>query len=447
MNAGSDTDLCGKESRMRCLVKLVLAAMLALAGFGCERSMPVSLTHDSVLAKAGLKTYWRLKLELLEDERVEKLMLLDETLYCLTNTNHLLAVDAARGVRKWSRKVAEPGVRVYRPCHGSGVAMRKDLPGLVDILTPPAPESLSTFDLVLINTPNYALALDRATGELRRKIDFRTPPDEFTANTGGSCDGTYFYVGAVGGRCYAFRLSDGVIAWILRTGDVLTAAPRTHSPGGEPRVFVAGEDGELYVAKAGTDLSLVWPPVGIRQWPAMAGPVTADFHVDDRACFVPCVNRRVYAFSLAGGEALWRFTCGGALADPIQVSENSVFQYARGDKLYVLNPASGKVRWTMNSGRRVLAAMSKGDVPLAYLVDDARSLLVVDEILGKVRASIPLTGVELFADNTKAPALYLASRDGKLYCLRQIGSGHLSAETLKTGKPKPKPKPAKSAST
>jgi len=73
-------------------------------------------------------------------------------------------------------------------------------------------------------------------------------------------------------------------------------------------------------------------------------------------------------------------------------------------------------------------------VPMAYLVDNARNLLVVDEILGKIQVTIPLTGVNLFADNTSATALYLGNTAGRLVCLRQIGAEHLTPDTLKKAK-------------
>jgi len=425
---------------MRGSMKLALAAA-CLAAAGCQRQpVPVSLTHASVLAKAGLESYWQMRLELREDEKVQGLFLRDENLYCLTSLNDLIAIDAARGVRKWTRSIAEPGVTVYAPCHGNGVAMREKPPGMEEILLRPAPELLKSFDLVVINTPDCALAFERDSGKLLRKIDFHRRPDEFSANTPGACDGEYYYVGATNGRCYAYRLNEGLIAWILRTNDVMTAAPRWRRVGETNRVFFASEDAELYVAKAGDRLSTVWPPVGSRDWPAMAGPVVADFHVDDRACFIPCVQRRVYAFSLSGGEPIWRFTCQGPLVDAIQVSENSVFQYAQGDRLYAISPANGTMRWSMPNGRRVLACMPERNVPMAYVLDAAGSLLVVDEILGKVRASIPLTGCDRFADNTSAPALYLGAADGRLYCLRQLGAGRLTADILKGIQPK-KPEP------
>jgi outer membrane protein assembly factor BamB len=423
------------------LLKLVLGASLSLAAVGCGDGggVPVSLTHSSVLAKAGLESYWQLPLQLPAGERIDRLYLLEENLYCLTNTNYLIAIDAAKGVRKWARKIAEPRVKVFPPCHGNNVAMKKELPGIRQIAIPLAPEVMDSYNLVMINTPDYMLAFERDTGELLRNIDFDRRPEDFCANTGGGCDNRVFYVGSTRGICYAIRLNEGVMDWYMPTGRLLSASPRCHSPGDYPRVFVAGEDKELYIARSGEELTRLWPPEGTRPWPAMAGPVVAEFHVDDRACFIPCETSRVYAFPLSGGEALWRYTCNGPLLDPIQVSENTVFQYARGDKLYAINPANGELRWALPEGRRVLASMTKDDLPLTYLVDAARNLVVADEILGTVRARIPLTGCSLFADNTTAPAIYLGSRNGQLYCLRQLGAGHLTAESLMKGNPKMAP--------
>jgi len=422
---------------MRGLVKLTLAAAL-MPVIGCGTAKPIrSLTHASVLAKAGLSSYWEAQLQLLEDEQIDRMWLREENLYCLTSENALIAVDAARGVRKWAVQVAPTGVKVFPPSHGTNVSMKEQIPDVREVVTLAAPETMGQFDVVFINTPNYALALDRATGQQRRKIDFTRQPDQFVASTGGSCDGTFYYVGGLDGACRAYRVNEDVIAWRMATEDVLSSSPQCRKMGEDWRVFVVGEDGNYYVASAGDLLSRIWPPDESRSWPAMAGPARMEFHVDDRACFVACAKRRVYAFPLGGGAPIWRFTCDGALSDPLQVSENTVFQYARGDKLYAVNPTNGQLRWAMPRGTRVLAAMVEDDAPTAYIVDNADNLLVVDEILGTVRASMPLTGCGVFADNTSAPAIYVGSRTGDLYCLRQIGAAHLTADILKGIKPKP----------
>ena len=194
--------------------KFVLAATLCLIAAGCGSQAPVmssGLTHDSVLAKAGLHNYWQLDLQLPPGERVVKLILVEENLYCLTTSNYLLAVDAASGVRKWSCKVAADGVKIFPPCHGTAVPVDPNYVNVDKVRFPPAPETLLARDLVFVNTPDYVLALDRMTGQEVRKIPFGAhAPSSFVANTGGSCDGTFFYVGTTNGEVQAIRVNEGV---------------------------------------------------------------------------------------------------------------------------------------------------------------------------------------------------------------------------------------------
>jgi outer membrane protein assembly factor BamB len=425
----------------------MLAAAWCLTAAGCDGQMWSSsaLTHDSVLAKADLANYWQLDLQLPPGEKIVKLILIEENLYCLTGSNWLLAVDAASGVRKWSHQVAEKGVTVFAPCHGTKVPIDPNLPGVVKVRVLPAPASLPARDLVLINTPDYVMALDRMTGEEVRNIRFdKYLPFSFVANTGGGCDGTFFYVGTTNGDVKSIRINEGVVAWSYQAGSIMSASPQCLAiTGGSPRVYVATGDGDFAVLKSSPLVSTLWPLTGAKRWHDMAGAVVAGLHVDDRAAFIPCLNQRVYALSLAGGEPLWWFTTKGQLHDDVQVSENSVFQYSRGDMLYALDPSNGKSRWSMRQGRRVLAAMPDKGVPMAYLVDNTRNLLVVDEILGKIQVTIPLTGVNLFADNTSATAIYLGNSAGRLVCLRQIGAEHLTPDMLKKVKAKATTTPAK----
>lgn len=420
----------------------MLAAACCLAAAGCDPQMQMrtqaqrpggALTHDDVLAKAGLENYWQLDLELPRGEKVRKLVLLEENLYCLTHTNWLIAVDASKGLRKWSYKVADAGVKVYPPCHAANVAIDPNHVGVQKVKNLKALDLLPKRNLVMINTPDYMVALDRSTGELHRQIRFDTPgPTQFTANTGGSCDGRYYYVGTLAGEVKSIRVNESVVAWGYLAGSIVSAAPKVHAPpGAEPRVYVGSGDGDFAVLKSGFLSSTLWPLPGARPWPEMLGGVVANLHVDNRAAFVPCLNQRLYAFGLAGGEPLWWFTAKGQLWDDVQASENSIFQYARKDAFYAIDPATGKSRWSMKEPRRVLAVMPVDGAPTAYLIDGARNLLVVDEILGKVQVTIPMTGVDLFVDNTTAPAIFVGDQGGRLVCLRQIGAERMMAETLK----------------
>jgi outer membrane protein assembly factor BamB len=411
----------------------VLAATVAAALVGCAdvSQRGTTFVGNEVLGKVGLERYWELPLGLSPGQTLVRLTLVEENLYCLTNDNVMIAVDAAKGVRKWTRTIAPASQQVFPPCHSAAARMAKDLPGIEAILRRPPEETLPAQNVVIVNTTHKALVLSRDSGEVLREISFDLKSQDFVANTGGACDGTYFYVGSNDGRVVAYHLNTLTVAWVLYTPQILWAAPRVQQSSDIVRVYVAGADGHLYVLRAGDALAQVWPPESRQGWPTMSSEVVAPIVVDNRAAFVPSVQRRVFAFPLRGGEPLWKFSTQGDLLDPIQVSEQCVYQYARGDKLYALDPASGRARWSLSEGRRVLAAMPTAQGPSTFVLDHRGNLLLVDEVLGKVRAAVPLTRCSLYADNTAASGVWVGDRDGRLYCLRQVGAEHMTAASLK----------------
>jgi len=421
----------------RCVIlTTVLSALWLLCNTGCTDegyfagagggggvgSVGSHVPVPAQLGKLQLQYYWQARLPLEGAEHVARLYRLDENVYCLTDKNRLFAVDAATSLLKWQHKVADPAQTVLPPAHANGARLPLRVGGVKELLSTHAKEQAlkeaSALDIVAINTLSEVQVLDRQTGRQIRKIPF-----EFSANTGGSTDGECFYVGTTDGWYYAIRLFDAIPLWWGKTGDIIMAPPMVH--GGY--LFVASTDGGLQALAVAERGRRLWQS-GDRLTLAMHGPVTAAFHVDDRGCFIPCEDHRVYAYHTASGRPLWEpFTCQGPLRDPIQVGTNTIFQYATGDKLYAINLANGKLRWSLPEGRKVLAVMDN-DV---YLLDKSGRLLVVDEILGKVKGVLPLAGLELCAGSATAPAVYAATRDGRVVCIRQKSAGHLTVDVLK----------------
>jgi len=397
------------------LIKLfaVSLAFMVILLTGCN-GKPTTVVQGEVLAKAGLQYYWRLDLNLGKGESLVRLARLDENLYCLTNRHRLMALDATRGLLKWSKSIADPSSTVFLPSHADGIKISANPLSVTEVLSPERAVSLPPFDGVFINTLSYMLLLDRETGEQRRQIPF-----DFAANTSGVSDSTYFYVGSTRGWYYAIRLNEAVQEWILAAEDMITA-PIQHF---RDRIYVADNSGNLYATKVAVRGTKVWEK-------HLNGPVTAEFHVDERGCFVACDDHRVYAFDLARGQSLWEhpFICQGPLRDPIQVSENTIYQLARRDKFYAINLATGKQRWALPEGRKVLG-VSEGDV---FCLSSSGDLLVVDEILGTVKTSLPMTGWEFFVANAVEPTIYAASKSGKLACIRKLEAGMLTPEDLRT---------------
>ena len=401
---------------MRSFARLMLVAALCGIIPSCGPSNGGQfhgMVHREVLAKADLDYYWAAGLPLGDDEVIEKLYLLDENIYCLSNENRLYAVDAARGRLKWFHSIGKAADTVFRPCHTDKLAISEEPATVHEMMGWRAPERVQVFDAVLVNTASELLVFDRMTGRLYRTIPFK----DFVASCGGATDGSSFYVGSTSGRYHSMRLNEAVKTWSLSAGKLIIA-PVGYYNG---LVFVAGGDKSLYTARTGR--------VGKEGWRRrMDGLLSAAFSVDDRGCFVPCEDNRLYAIDPVTGGDLWESTyiCEGPLRQDVQVAARTVFQYASGDGLHAIDLVNGTKRWHMPEGRRLLTVMDRA----AYVLDDRGRLLVVDEILGEVKRTLALTGFDLLVDNVRAPAIYGAAKDGRLFCLRPRGSGRLTQEAL-----------------
>lgn len=411
-------------------VWMTLVAVMA----GCAPQIPPpdELAQCQALAGAHLGVYWQVDLALEGDETMARLDLLGNDLYCLTSHNRLMALDAARGLWRWTLAAAGPGQRVFAPIHVDGIAVpthlaggAPDKPGL-EVTAKAEP-----FHAVILNTLSSVLVVDRATGKLAMKL-----PLDFAASTGGAaakdpCGRFLYYLASVDGRCHAVDLSRALSLWSTDFGGAIRATPVTY--GG--LLFVADENGVLHAGSG--------DPSGPRglwdsnqtESEAMHGAVLADMHVDERGCFVPCEDNRLYAFDRTTGKALWPpLVCQGPLRQPPQVGENTIFQYALRDRLYAVDVATGVQRWTMPAGRLVVGIV-RDEGSHVYVLDATGDLRVVEEISGQERSSAPITGYAVYLPNVTAPAIYAASRTGRVVCIRPLAAGSLTAEMLRSGRP------------
>ncbi len=395
---------------------VICAALMLLAG--CNAS-PVDewsgIIAPAVLAEGSLHYYWRCRIGLEDDEAVRQIWRLDENLYALTSANRFIVLDAAKGTYKWSYPAGDRAQKVFAPCHADDVIVPKTT-GIAELVRPDQKNRMKPFNAVIINTVSYALLINRDTGDLVRKLDFK-----FVANTPGSSDGTYFYVASVKGWYFAVRLSEGLCQWAMATADMITARPMVFGD----RLYVASQDGEFYAINPGRARDR-------HAWTQLTdAALSADFSVDARGCFVPSQDNRLYAYDNFTGTELWRFVTEGPLRDPVQVGLQTIFQYARRDRFYAIDLASGRKRWDLADGRTVLALAKIDKTPYAMILTDDRQLLLVHEILGEVEKSFPMTGLDLFVANAVKPVVYAATTDGKFVCITPESVKHLTPEMLK----------------
>lgn len=425
--AGSGTEK--QEITMRSSTKwIVVLTCLALAGCtpsrgfstgGAGRSAPpqadaVRGMDPAELQAAGLQSYWQGTVELPPGERIIRIRRLDEKLYCLTNLNTLVAVSAQVGVTKWRHNIARPGQTVFDPIHVDDVSIPDDMVGIAGIVDSDTIPTTVPFDAVIVNTLSSVVVLDRSDGR-----EVRGPHDihfDFAANTGGASDGASFFVGGINGRFYGVELMTGVELWQESTARLLTASVQYFAA----HVYVGGEDHVFRVIKISGRRQFAWSQT-------LEGPITADFYVGNNQCFVPCEDRRLYAFIALNGEQLWpAFITSGELRTPVQVAEETIFQYAHADSLYAINRITGQERWNMPEGRTVLAVMEGR----AYVLDENKVMHVVDEMTGEVIATVDMSSLDLLLANATTPAIYAATTDGQVFCFRPMSAGHLTPQML-----------------
>ena len=396
---------------------------LALLG-GCRPSpgsaVPLAggIVAPEVLAKASLKYYWQYQVPLQAGETVERMWRLDENVYGLTNRNRLVAVDAASGTYKWDYSVAEAGKKVFQPCHADGVRLA-GYGGIKLVLDPPDPDKLKSVDGVVVHTPSYFLLLNRTTGELLRKFQFK-----FACNSPGTSDGIYLYVGSARGWYYPVRLVDGLTPWTGGTDDMISARPVSY----KRMLYVASRDKRLYAVRP-------YQQKDRRAWVRETdGPLTTHLHVDNRGCFAGSEDFNLYAYDAEDGTLLWTFRTQGPLRQPVQVGVRSLFQWAERDRFYALDLARGEKRWELPDGRFVMGVIE----PYVYVLSADRKLRIVHESTGREEMALPMTGLHLFARNAVQPVLYAATRTGRFVCIRPASAGHLTADMLKGAPAKPK---------
>lgn len=394
-----------------------ILAMLA----GCQQaSICVPLVSPDVLAKADLAYYWQQHYHPDAGESVQKLWRLEENLYALTNQGRLICLDAASGTLRWSTKVAYAAQLVFAPCHVDNLLLSPSgLRGAMNLEVEGEPAR--PFPAVIINTITRVLVLDRRTGEERRRIDLN-----FAANTPGSSDGHFFYVGSVKGNFYAINLSTGLAQWEMSGGDMLSVRPVIF----DHRLYVASQSGQFMAIEPEGEPRHLWAE-------ATDGPLTAEFHVDSRGCFVPSQDNHLYCYDLVNGKELWSYLAQGPLLEAVQVGQRSAYQYARGDRFYALDVATGRKRWDNRQARTVVAMMS----PNILALTENHRLLVLDDLRGQALMDLPMTGLDYFVPNAEIDAIFAASADGHFVCIRAKDAGHLSAKIL-TGKEAPASEPS-----
>jgi len=420
----------------------VMAALVLGGGGRVEGAPAQDLVSRAALAPAELDKYWQCPIPLRGGEGLSALYLEDENLYAVTDLGTVYAIDADVGLVRWSAFVADPPFEVFRPCH----AMSKG-----------AAHTMET----CIASPKGLLVLHRRTGRLL--IRMKLP---FTASGPPISDGKSVYIGSVNNRYYALRP--------VREGVVLLEPKKKGLKWYGVIVLVDGK--RLYHEAESLAKVREWQQgwlerlggshaehrAAMMRWQIdTEGNVRGRPVVVDRIAYIPSDGGKLFAVSLYNKRKVWDVkTSGGIFADPLvgggmvyaastdrslyavdrihgtrqwqchvpsiikrsgYITEKLIYLPGEPTGVHAVEPAAGKLLWSFEHALDFLAELKES----VCLFEPGEAIQQVDIETGELIRAIPCPTASLSVGNTRDATMYIASRDGRLMCIRPEGVPYL----------------------
>ena len=360
---------------------LVVTALAGVLWGGCTR--PAAPTFDlEQLRTHGLGIYWEATLPLEAGESLAACRVLEGMVYCVTNQATVFALHADAGVIAWSRRLGGKGNLVFEPTASSGSG--RD-------------------DAVVLTSQVGVWVLQRESGQPLAEMHLPYAP-------GGAAVASeeLIWCGGVQGTLHA-TLPAGFDLWRVKTGGGITATPILLPD----RVIFCSTDGYVYCARP-ISKELLWSF-------ETDGAITASPGHNQGAVFVPSHDRHLYCLDMATGELIWQYSSPEPLTRRPHVTDDTVYVPVGRSGLAALDLASGSQRWKLESGRDFVAQYGQ----TAYLVSTGGDLVAVDNRNGKEKWRVFLRELDLVAGNEEDSAMYLASYDGRVTCLRRVDRPYL----------------------
>jgi len=349
-----------------------------------EGELQPDLIPASALARADLAKYWQAGAALWPGERVIRLKLIDENLYCMTDRGRAVALHADTGLLLWSIDLAASGDKVLGPTH--------------------------TPDAVMFTTDTKVVQCSRRKGEVIYNVDL-----PFAVSSAAVGDGDRAYLGSTNGRFYCVRLYDRIRLWQVRTDRAVSGTPALEGR----LVYFAAEDGHVYACRAVNKQELFQ-----RQ---LSAGVFCDMVCRDNALLVASRDRSLYCYNAITGRLRWQFRTSGPLIDTPVLAGDTVFFFGRREAFFAATLAEGTQRWKRDD----LCGFIARQDDTSYLRDTSGDIVAVETATGKTEAVIPARGVPLAAINDRDGTLFVGRPDGAVMSIRPIGVPYLRRDDLR----------------
>lgn len=350
------------------------------------------------LHQAKLTVAWNMKLPLSISERIEKVTLLDEHVYAVSDRGILYCVRAESGLLRWQIPIADPGDDSFPVVHA---------------------ETREGLGPVVVTQARTVRLVDRKTGENLGEYKLAA-----SAVASAAADDERIYVAQVNQRYAAYRRKDGQISWTHTADAPIHMAPILRNN----YIMFTNDSGRIYMFSV-SDRSSIW---GVKLDANLVEPV----FMNEQDLFFVCKDYRLYSVDTGIGAEnnayRWRFRLNGAVSRGPVVADDMIFQIDPIDGMIALQRASGEPIWKIRDAHYFLGrSRSK-----AYLFNDnEETLLAIDGKSGKKMAAVPVRGASFYPANLQTDAIFFADKLGKIACVREQGAIKLTADAFITTRP------------
>jgi outer membrane protein assembly factor BamB len=358
---------------LRCgLVLLVSFFIFCAVPAGMAMEDMQRLVSPGPLEKAELEILWENKLPIKAGESLERLFILGNRIYGLSNRNFMVSLNREKGNVIFSGPITEAGFPVVGP------GLYKD-------------ELFSVAGSKLVEI-NLESGTERSAKRLR-----------FGVSCPAARNGSYFYVGGTDRRMHTLRSENKVQVFEVaaENDSVITS-------------IVADENSVVFATDGGDVISIA-PDESRRLWQFNAAEgVVWPIVRDGGSVFAASKDTNVYRLDARTGKLVWKYQTGAMLERGPQVAQEVVYQYARNEGLSAINREDGKFLWQLADGIDLLAEANGK----AYVITKVGTLVVMDNKKAKQQYSVDLSGVSRYAANVADSKIYIADKSGRIACLK-----------------------------
>ena len=379
-------------------LRLALAAVVLAAGTGSAeaqsfrptRGSRSALPSNSQLAAVGLeRAWWGQAPVSYGRDRIKRIFTDEDNVYTISRQGLVTAFDAETGQRLFSTLLGNDSTEAEAPTTNA-----------------------TTF---LIPIGMTLVALDKFSGNELWKLNLDGQP-----SCGPGADDDRVFVGTVNGKVYAYDLrrirklfNDGRLPefshlardWQFQAFGSVTAPPVST---GRDLNF-ATRSGVMYGVTTG-DRALLYQFMTDGQ---IIAPVT---RAGDRV-LIPSTDLNLYCIDNRTGQLQWTYlTATNVLQAPSLIGDD-VFVVPQRRGLHSIDVNTGKLSWRQPAADDLLAA-TPGQL---FANGSSGRLLTLDRKNGVIKDQIDLPRFTVRTGNERTDRLYLATENGLLVCLREIG--------------------------